>query len=93
MVHSLRSFPLNSFIVVIYDQKPILILHCRATEATKYGHYELIEEIYTNWTSLSVETVQRHNASNITLEELLLKLGHTKQDLIVKYVINCKFIF
>ena len=30
MVHSLHFFPLNSFIIVIYDLKPILIFHMKS---------------------------------------------------------------
>ena len=56
----------------------------RATVAAKYGYYELIEEMFSKSANFSVDSVRHYGASNITLEELYLKLGHDKHDLIVK---------
>ena len=56
----------------------------RATEAAKHGYYELIEQMYSKSTNFSIDNIRQYGASNVTLEELYLKLGHKKEDLIVK---------
>ena len=61
----------------------------RATEAAKHGYYELIEEMFTMSSEFSLDSVRRHNVSQVTLEDLCVKLGHTKQDFVVKYVFTC----
>lgn len=85
------STTFNYMYMIFFAQKRITctcstfnLTFFRATEAVKYGYYELIEEMFSKSANFSVDTVRHYGASNVTLEELYLKLGHDKHDLIVK---------
>ena len=57
---------------------------CRATETARYGYYELIEDMFSKSTNVSLESIKFYGATNVTLEDLYVNLRHTKEDLIVK---------
>ena len=60
--------------------------NCRATEAARHGYYELIEDMFSKSTNVSLESIKFYGATNVTLEDLYLNLGHRKEDLIVRLV-------
>ena len=52
--------------------------------AAEYGYYELIEDMYSNGRNFSVDKLQTYGVSNVSLDDLYVKLRHTKEDFIVK---------
>ena len=55
----------------------------KATKAAEFGLYDLIEDVFSKSTVFPLEHIKRNNASNITVENLFMNLGHAKQDLFV----------
>lgn len=56
----------------------------RATQAAKQGRYRLIEDMFSQTANITVEDLDRHGATNLSLEELYTSLAHRKEDFIVK---------
>ncbi|KAH3855162.1 hypothetical protein DPMN_097724 [Dreissena polymorpha] len=56
----------------------------RATESEAKGRYRLIENMFSRSNPLTSEDLRRHNASDVSLEELFLQLAHRKEDMIVE---------
>ena len=55
----------------------------RATKAAELGLYDLIEDVFSKSAVSPVEVIRRNNASNITIADLFVNLGHDKHDLFV----------
>ena len=55
----------------------------KATKAAELGLYELIENVFSKSALSPLEYIRRANASNITIEDMFVNLGHDKHDLIV----------
>ncbi|KAL8606586.1 hypothetical protein ACOMHN_009471 [Nucella lapillus] len=62
----------------------------RATKAADLDHYRLLEAMYT-WGSkvANASFLQRHNASDVTMDDLFLSTAHDKRDFIVEYKEKC----
>ena len=57
----------------------------RTTRAAETGRYRLIEEMFATKGSLTDVDLARHDANNITLDDLFTELRHKKEDLISRY--------
>lgn len=64
----------------------------RASLATEYGWYEMIEKMFTTQASLD-DLLQNNMYENITLETLYLKTAHERDDFIFRYANNSVKLF
>ena len=85
-----RSWPVNVNFEIIYNKSlrfPAVTIcnqnSFRATKAAEFGLYDLIEDVFSKSVVSPLEDIKRYNASNITMEDLFVKLGHDKHDLFV----------
>ena len=85
-----RSWPVNVNFELIYNKSlrfPAVTIcnqnSFRATKAAEFGLYDLIEDVFSKSAVSPLEDIKRYNASNITMEDLFVKLGHDKHDLFV----------
>ena len=62
------------------------VLCYRATEAAKFGYYDLVEDMFSKSTNDTLDSINRYGATNVTVEDLYVKLRHNKEDFIVKYI-------
>ena len=68
------------------------VLCYRATEAAKFGYYDLIEDMFSKSTNDTLDSINRYGATNVTVEDLYVKLRHNKEDFIVKYINTFYFL-
>ena len=85
-----RSRPVNINVEINYNKtlKFPAVTICnqnafKATKAAEFGFYELIEDAFSKSAMLSPEDFQRYNTSNITIQDVFVKLGHDRHDLFV----------
>ena len=85
-----RSWPVNVNVEINFNKtlKFPAVTICnqnsfRATKAAEFGLYDLIEDVFSKSAVSPLEDVKRYNASNITMEDLFVKLGHDKHDLFI----------
>ena len=84
------SWPVNVNVEINYNKSLLFpaVTICnqnsfRATKAAEFGLYDLIEEDFSKSVMFPLEAIKRNNASNITIEDLIVKLGHDRYDLFV----------
>ena len=84
------SWPVNVNVEINYNKtlKFPAVTICnqnsfRATKAAELGLYDLIEDVFSKSAVSPVEVIRRNNASNITIADLFVNLGHDKHDLFV----------
>ena len=85
------SWPVNVNVEINYNKtlKFPAVTICnqnsfKATKAAEFGLYGLIEDVFSKSAVSPLEDIRRNNASNITIEDIFVKLGHDKHDLIVR---------
>ena len=84
------SWPVNVNVEVKYNTtlKFPALTFCnqnsfKATKAAEFGLYDLIENVFSKSAVRPLEDIRHYNASNITIEDLYVYLGHDKHDLVV----------
>ncbi|WAR19542.1 ASIC2-like protein, partial [Mya arenaria] len=89
-VNYFYSWPITVNVEINYNQsmKFPTITICnqnafRGSEAARTGRYRLVEEMFVSKDPLTAEDLDRHNATNTSLNELYADLAHAKEDMIV----------
>ncbi len=62
--------------------------HFRLQRATEMGYYPLLREMYGNMEGLNYSDIDlnRYNASDVSMERLLLDTAHSKDSMILQYI-------
>ena len=82
------SWPVNVNVEINYNkslQFPAVTIcnqnSFRATKAAEFGLYDLIDETFAKSATFQLDYIKSNNATNITIEDLIVNLGHDKYDL------------